>query len=182
MKFVKLSSIVAVSENYVIGKNNELLWHISEDFKHFKRVTMGKPLIMGRKTFESLPSILPGRAHIIISRSKSIFSTQQKQDGKSISSELYYEESINPAIKKGKSIAVKNGVDEIFIVGGGEIYKQTLPIINRLYLTLVHKKYEGDTFFPEFDWNEWRITSEDRHEAPLDKKHPAFTFFILDRK
>lgn len=186
MSKIKLCSIVAMAENRVIGKDNALLWHIPEDFKHFKATTMGKPMIMGRKTFESLPGMLPGRAHIVVSRSAG---TQGTPLGKSNndahpSPNLHYVRSIEDGRALGEEIAAENGADEIFIIGGGEIYRQTLPLIDRLYLTIVHQDYEGDTFFPEFNWNDFTITREDRHDASSDSggDQPAFTFFTLERK
>lgn len=157
-----------MAQNRAIGKDNELLWHIPEDFKHFKRTTMGKPMLMGRKTFESLPGVLKGRTHIVITR------------GDYTHAEAISVKTLEDAITMAKTLAEKDGEDEVFVIGGGEIYKQTMPLIDRIYLTIVHQDYEGDTYFPEFDWNDWNITHEDKHEARADT--PAFTFFTLDRK
>ena len=168
MSKIKLSAIVAIAKNNAIGKDNQMLWHIPEDFKHFKRTTMGKPMIMGRKTLESLPGLLPGRPHIVVSRSGF------EQDG------VISAGSLEDGLEKAKEIAQKEGLDEIFIIGGAQIYTQALPLINRLYLTLVEREYEADAFFPEFDWNEWDIAAEDSYEA--EGGTPAFTFFTLERK
>ncbi len=167
---IKLCAIVAMAENRVIGKDNSLIWHLPEDLKHFKRTTMGKPMIMGRKSFESLPGLLPGRPHIIISRSDTTF------EG------AHHVSSIEEGIALGRKIAEEAGQDEIFITGGGEIYKQTLPDIERLYLTIVHDEFEGDTYFPAINWDEWDITEDIEHEADEEKSRPAFTIFTLDRK
>lgn len=194
MTKIILSSIVAMAENRVIGKDNALIWHISEDLKHFKRTTLGKPIIMGRKSYESLGKPLPGRANIVISRSfdqlpenaptatygtmeSAPANTNETTESAPPPPMLYYMKSIESGIECAKDIAQKDGIDEIFITGGGEIYKQTMPLIDRLYLTIVHRDYEGDTLFPEFDWNEWNITAEVKHDGD-----PAFTIYTLDRK
>ena len=191
MSKIKLSSIVAIAENHAIGKDNGMIWHLPEDLKHFKRTTMGKPIIMGRKSYESLGKPLPGRANIVISRSfdnlpedapTQIHTDMEAPDTQQAADKtaLHYVRSIEDGIALGRKIAEQDNAEEIFITGGGEIYKQTLPNTERLYLTLIHKDYEGDTFFPEFDWAEWNIASEEKHEAEDDR--PAFTFFTLERK
>lgn len=189
MSKIKLSSIAAMAQNRVIGRDNTLIWHIPADLKHFKKMTMGKPIIMGRKSYESIGKPLPGRANIVVSRSFEnklpTESTSHFKAMESVAPDIYKETdegpflhtSLETAITYAKLKALNAGLDEVFITGGGEIYKQTLPITDRLYLTLIHKDYEGDVYFPEFDWNEWNIVSEERHEG-----NPAFTFFTLERK
>lgn len=159
----KISIIAAMAENRVIGKDNAMLWHISADFKHFKNTTMGKPMIMGRKTFESLPGILPGRPHIIVSRSGF------EKDGVTSC------ESLEAAIEIARNMG---DTDEIFIIGGGQIYAQALEnnLADRIYLTLVHADYKGDTSFPVFDWDKWDVTDEEQHAG-----EPDFTFLTLER-
>lgn len=188
MKKIKVSSIVAMAENRVIGRDNTLIWHIPEDLKHFKKTTLGKPIIMGRKSYESIGRPLPGRANIVISRNPKPLDTAgtvhfdtmesvarkvepQNEDGP------FLYASIDEALAAAKEIAATKGLDEIFITGGGEIYKQMLPITERLYLTVIHKTYEGDTYFPELQPHEWHTMSKDHHEGD-----PAFTFFVLERK
>lgn len=161
---VKISAIVAVAENNVIGRDNELLWHIPDDFKHFKKTTMGKPMVMGRKTFESLPGLLPGRPHIVISRSG--FTAEG----------IIPAASLEEGIEKAKDIAAKDSQDEIFIIGGAQIYAQALPFCDRLYLTRVHKSFDGDAFFPELNMQDWHIQSEAFHAADI-----SFTIFMLER-
>lgn len=158
---MKLSIIVAAAENNVIGRDNDLLWHIPADFKHFKATTMGKPMIMGRKTFESLPGILPGRPHIVVSRSGFT------HEGATSCS------SLEEAIEEAKKIAN----DEVFIIGGAQIYEQALPLCDRLYLTRVHNTYEGDAFFPEINLDDWTIEAEEKHEGD-----PDFTIYTLSKK
>lgn len=163
MSGVIVSAIVAAAENNVIGKDNDLLWHIPADFKHFKNTTMGKPMVMGRKTFESLPGLLPGRPHIVVSRSG------------------YDAEGIESAgsIEQGIELAKAHGTDEIFVIGGAQIYKQAIEqgLCDRIYLTRVHKEYEGDAFFPVLNESDWSITKQEHHEG-----NPTFTILQYDKK
>ena len=165
-----------------------MIWHLPEDLKHFKKTTMGKPIVMGRKSYESLGKPLPGRANIVVSRAhkdlperaptpihQSMEAVATKVEPQNADGPFLYA-SIEEGIAAAKTIAEEKGLNEIFITGGGEIYKQTLPTTDRLYLTLIHKDYEGDTFFPEFDWKDWKIISEDRRAGD-----PDFTFFVLER-
>lgn len=163
-----VSSIAAMARNRVIGVANGLAWHIPEDFKYFKRTTLGKPIIMGRKTYDSFGKPLPGRPNIVVSRS---FLDPVNDDGP------FFVKTIDEAMTLAKTKASDMAVEELFIIGGGEIYKQTLPITQRLYLTVIDKDYEGDTVFPEFDWNEWKKISEDRRAGD-----PSYTFYVLERK
>lgn len=142
-----LSHIVAASENNVIGVENDLPWHIPEDLKYFKDKTSGKIIIMGRKTFESFPNNrpLPNRLHIVISRNKAY-----QQHG------VIVVHSIDQAIEESKKYTDKYG-EEVFIIGGGEIYKQSLSKINKIYITRVHKKVQGDTVYPEVDVNQFQL-------------------------
>ena len=136
-----LSLIVAIAENNVIGKDNKLIWHISEDLKRFKSITSGNTMLMGRKTFESLPGVLPGRKHIIITR----------DDKYTVDSEqVSVINDLDSFIRTHE-----NSDDEIFVIGGAEIYKQLLPHCQKLYLTKVHESFDGDTYFPEIDYSEY---------------------------
>lgn len=161
-----LSIIVAASENNVIGINNHLPWHLPVDMKYFKDMTMGKPIVMGRKSFEELGRVLPGRPNIMITRQ-----TDYTAEG------LYIVPSLEAGIEKAKTF----GTEEIFITGGGEIFKMALPIIDRLYLTRVHAEVSGDTYFPEFDPRGWKLVKNERHEK--DEKHAyALTFQVWERE
>lgn len=161
-----LSIIVAASENNVIGINNHLPWHLPVDMKYFKDTTMGKPIVMGRKSFEELGRVLPGRPNIMITRQK-----DYNAEG------LYIVPSLEAGIEKAKTF----GTEEIFITGGGEIFKMALPIIDRLYLTRVHAEVTGDTYFPEFDPRGWKLVKNERHEK--DEKHAyALTFQVWERE
>jgi dihydrofolate reductase len=146
----RLSCIVAVAANGVIGKENKLPWHIPEDLKWFKENTMGKPMIMGRKTFESLGRLLPGRPHIVVSRDENY-----GVEG------IYLASSTDKAIELAENLAGELGVDEIMVIGGENIYRQMLPMISRVYRTYVDASPDGDAYFPELDQN-WRIVSEQK--------------------
>jgi len=155
---MKISMIAAMSKNRVIGSDNKLPWHIPEDFKHFKKNTLKKPVIMGRKTYESIGRLLPNRANIIITR---------KLD--------YY---INGAIVVNsieKALEYCESMDEAMIIGGGEIYKEALPLATKIYLTVIDDEFDGDTFFPELD-NTWEKTSTDQREGD-----PSFSFNVFER-
>ncbi len=150
--------IAAASENNALGKDNDLIWHLPDDFKRFKAITTGHHIIMGRKTFESFPKPLPNRTHVIITRQKNYH-----PEGCLVA------DSLDAAIK----MCPKN--EDLFIIGGGEIYKQSIAIADKIELTRVHASFDADTFFPEIDSNKWELVSEDYH--PKDEKHQFdFTF------
>ena len=157
-----------MARNRVIGRNGELPWQLPADLRHFKSVTMGKPIIMGRKTFESIGRPLPGRKNIVVTRRANFVS-----DGVLISNNL------TAAIALGKAIASEDNVDEIMVIGGGEIYAKALSDADRLYLTEVHADIDGDTFFPALDRGLWREKSRNSHAADGDK--PGFDFILLER-
>ncbi len=159
-----LSIIVAIAKNRAIGKENQLLWHISEDLKRFKRITMGCPVIMGRKTFESLGRPLPGRKNIIITRNTSL---------------CYEDCECYGSIEE--AIASCNDDKEVFIIGGGEIYKQTISIADKLYLTVVHHNYDADTFFPEIDPMQWEETNFESFERGEKFEYP-YSFIDYTRR
>jgi dihydrofolate reductase len=140
----KLNLIVAFSENRAIGKDNDLLWYLPEDLKRFKTLTINKPIIMGRKTFESLPHKLPNRKHIVITRD-----VNYKIDDEDIIITNSLNEVINTDIIKES--------EESFIIGGGEIYKQSIDLVDNMYITVVKGEYEADTFFPEYNLSEWEV-------------------------
>ncbi|MEC9152095.1 MAG: dihydrofolate reductase [Pseudomonadota bacterium] len=163
-----LCLICAMARNRVIGRNGDLPWQLPADLRHFKSVTMGKPIIMGRKTFESIGRPLPGRKNIVVTRRANFVS-----DGVLISNNL------TAAIALGKAIASEDNVDEIMVIGGGEIYAKALSDADRLYLTEVHADIDGDTFFPALDRGLWREKSRNSHAADGDK--PGFDFILLER-
>ncbi len=159
-----ISIIVAIAENFAIGKNNDLLFHLPNDLKHFKEITSGHTIIMGRNTLLSLPKWpLPNRRHIVIT---------DKKDDVFQGCETVF--SIDQAIGK-----VKNE-EEAFIIGGGMIYRQFFPVAGKLYLTLVHKPFDADVFFPEIDYTEWsEISCEDFQD---DKNGFKYSYLNLERK
>ncbi len=160
-----LTLIVAASENDVIGKNNDLLWHLPNDFKRFKKLTTGHHIIMGRKTFDSLPGILPNRPHIVISRKRDL----TIEDCTVISS---VENAIRLAYAKD---------EQPYIIGGGEIYNKAIKIADKLEITRVHTSIEGDTFFPSIDPSVWVLTAEEIHKK--DEKHKYdYSFLTYERK
>jgi len=166
---MKIIAVLAVSENNVIGSENDLPWRLSNDLKWFKKNTLGKPMIMGRKTFESLPGILPNRTHIILTRDRNF-----SKEG------VLVAHSLDEALSLAQEDMAENDIQEVAIVGGGEIYNLFLPQIERFYLTRVHTEIEGDTYFPPLDETQWETVFQEAHETS-DKDDFAHTFFILDR-
>lgn len=161
--FRGLSLIVATDNENGIGKNNQLLWHLPNDLKFFKTTTSGHTIIMGRKTFDSIGKALPKRRNIVISRQPAF-----KIEGV----EVY------PNLETALQACANE--DEVFIIGGGEIYKQALPKTQKIYLTKVHHEFDADTFFPMLDAEEWEVTFKEDHLK--DEKHLYdYSFVILDR-
>jgi len=161
-----ISAIVAMSKNRSIGKNNRLLWHLPADLRHFKQLTTGHPILMGRKTYESIGKPLPNRQNIIITRDLGFTAP-----GCDVTHSL--DEAINVAAKN-------NDQAEIFVIGGAEIYRQSLPHIQRIYLTIVHEQFEGDVFFPALNANEWQEISREDHQAD-EKNAYAYSFVIIEK-
>lgn len=148
---MKISLIVAMAANRVIGLDNKMPWHLSADLKKFKAITMGSPIVMGRKTYESIGRPLPGRSNIIISRN-----LDYQQAGCLVFNDI-----------KAAIEASSKDAEEIFIIGGAELYKATLPHADNLYLTLINQDFNGDTFFPEIDFKAWTEASrEDISDDP----------------
>lgn len=158
-----LSIIVAAAENGAIGKDNQLLWHLPNDLKFFKRTTTGHPIIMGRKTYDSVGKPLPNRRNIVITR----------QPG-------YVIEGADVVHSLEEALALCAAAAAVFIVGGAEIYRQALPVVRQVYLTRVHALIEGDSFFPPLDENEWTLVSAETH--PIDERHAySYTFMKYER-
>ena len=159
-----ITVIAAVAENNALGKENQLLWHLPDDFKRFKTLTSGHYIIMGRKTFESFPKPLPNRTHVIISRQAN-----------------YQPEGCIVVNSLEQAIAVCPKTEEVFIIGGGEIYRQSIAVADKLDLTKVHATFEADTHFPEIDLSQWQLVFEEYH--PKDERHDFdFTFQTYSRK
>lgn len=159
-----ISIIVAVSENNVIGKDNDLIWHLPRDLKHFKETTTGHYVIQGRKTYESCGRPLPNRTNVVITRDNNY-----KAEG------CIVVHSLEDAIKEAKDDS------EAFIIGGGKIYEQAMSLVDRIYITKVHHSFEGDIFFPEINMEEWIEIDRRDFESDEKNKYP-FTILTLDRK
>ena len=167
---MKLSMIVAVAENGVIGRNNSLPWYLPNDLKYFKKTTMGKPVIMGRKTYESIGKPLPGRTNIVITRQ----ADYQPEGVKVVN-------SVEAARELAESVCLIDGQDEAMIMGGAEIYALALPHTDRLYLTEVHADVEGDAFFPEYDKASWQEVA--REDFAAEGPNPYnYSFVVYEAK
>ena len=151
-----ISMIAAMAHDRVIGLDNQMPWHLPADLAHFKRVTLGKPVLMGRKTFESIGRPLPGRRNLVISRNP-----DYRADGVEVI------DSVEAALA-----LLGEGVDELMVIGGGHLYGQLLPRADRLYLTRIDLMVEGDTRFPAFDEGEWHCVEREPHEADEKNSHP----------
>ena len=159
-----VSIIVAIAQNGTIGDKNALLWHIKEDMRFFRTTTSGHAVVMGRKTFESLGSRpLPKRTNIVITRADREF------------------EGALTAHSLEEAIRMAEGDEEIFIIGGAQIYREALNVADRMYITRVMHDYEGDTSFPEIDFSEWQLVSEEHHDHGEEYEYP-FAFLTYDRK
>jgi dihydrofolate reductase len=162
VKHCEVFLVVAVAANGVIGRDGTLPWHLPADLRHFKALTTGKPMIMGRKTFESLPGLLPGRRHIVLTRDTG-----------------WAEEGAEVAHSPEEAIALANA-PHIAVIGGAEIYRQFLPLADRIEWTEVAAEPQGDTSFPAFDRSEWAEAA--RQEHPAEGRIPGFAFVTLLRK
>ncbi len=159
-----LTIIAAAAENNALGKDNDLVWHLPDDFKRFKKLTTGHHIIMGRKTFESFPKPLPNRTHVVI--------THQHD---------YENENCIVVHNLKDALAFAREDEQAFIIGGGEIYKLSLPYVDKIELTRVHGEFEADAYFPNLDLNDWKLVNEEFHEK--DEKHKyAFTYLTYERK
>jgi dihydrofolate reductase len=164
-----ISLVVAVAENGVIGRGGGLPWRLSSDLKTFRRLTMGKPLIMGRRTFQSLKKPLDGRDNIVVTRDEGF-----RPAGAML------EPSFEKALARALTCATARGTDEIMVIGGADVFAAALPAAGRIYKTEVHGRPEGDTFLPEIDWGEWREVS--REALPRGERDDfAATFTVLER-
>lgn len=167
-KSFTFSLIAALGQNRVIGVDNSMPWHLPADFKYFKATTLGKPIIMGRKTWDSLGRPLPGRLNLVVTRQKDL-----TLEGAEVFT------SLADAIARAEEWAQEQGVAEVMLIGGAQLYAQGLPEADRLYLTRVGLSPEGDAWFPEFDEAEWKLVSNEEHPALDDK--PAYGFEVWER-
>ncbi|MBS3102807.1 type 3 dihydrofolate reductase [Candidatus Woesearchaeota archaeon] len=159
-----ISFVAAMSKNRVIGKNNKIPWSMPADVRHMRKMIEGKPLIMGRKTHESIGRPLPDRKNIILTRDKS-----------------YKSKGCIVVHTQEEALKAAEGAEEVIIFGGEEIYRMFLPKANRMYLTIIDAEVEGDAFFPEYDKKEWKVVEKKEHKADEENKHD-YTFITLQRK
>ncbi len=158
--------VAAVAENGVIGRDGDMPWRLSTDLKRFKALTLGKPMIMGRKTFESIGKALPGRDTVVVTRS-----TDFAADG------VLVAHSLDEALVVAQECAATRGADEIAIVGGGDIYAQAMPLATRLHITHVHASPDGDTIFPQIDAAEWAASHTE--DVPAGERDTASTRYVV---
>lgn len=158
-----LSLIVALSQNGVIGKNNKLPWHLSEDLKRFKSLTMGHKIVMGRKTFEAIGKPLPGRENIVLTRDPD-----------------FHADGVAVIHEPGPVVAMRN--EEIFVIGGEQVYRLFLPVVDRLYLTVIKQDFSGDAFFPLLDWRDDFQTVDQSSVMHSAKNDLTYEFITVDRK
>jgi dihydrofolate reductase len=149
-----ISIIVAAGDNRVIGKNNQLIWHLPADLKRFRQITTGHAVIMGRKTFDSINKALPGRTNIIVTRQKDF----EKEN-------CLVADSLEHAIELCKND------NEVFIIGGAQIFEQAIPVTDKIYLTQIHQSFDGDVFFPALDHHQWKVISKEDHAADEKNKY-----------
>ncbi len=164
-----LSLIVAMAKNRVIGKNGQIPWYIPEDLKYFKKITMGYPVIMGRKTFQSIGKALPGRPNLVVSRNKNFFAPN-----------IEVFSTIDAALKQSVLLQKVNKLQNSFVIGGAELYSATMDHIDRLYITEVDLNPDGDTWFPEIDYDHWKQIKNDYRESNSSDK-TSFTFKIFNK-
>ncbi|MGB3780719.1 MAG: dihydrofolate reductase [Tunicatimonas sp.] len=159
------SIMVARSDNRVIGRDNDLVWHMPADLKYFKETTTGHFVVMGRKTYESVNKPLPGRLNIIVTRQPD-----------------YYREGciVVHDVEEAFQLGEKNGQEELFVLGGAQIYELTLPQVDRIYLTEIKAEFEGDTYFPEIDYTQWKEVKREEH-IPNEKNPHPYAFVVFER-
>ena len=161
--------VAAIAQNGVIGRGNALPWRLKSDMQHFRALTMGKPVVMGRKTYLSIGRPLKGRTTIVVSRDRSF-----------VAPGIVVAPSLDAALRTARGDALRRNTDTIVVAGGAEIYAQAVPLATRLAITLVRKRIEGDAYFPAIDPNEWRESTRSEHEA-VDEDEAAFAFVTYER-
>ena len=169
MSEVKLALIAAMARNRVIGRDNAMPWHLPEDLRYFKATTLGKPIVMGRKTFDSLGRPLPSRTNIVVSRQPDL-----TLEGAQVFA------SIDAALSAARQQAQADGVDEVMVIGGDNLYRQTLERADRIYLTRFDSEPEGDAWFPDFDEQAWTLASE--RAVAAGEGYPAHVYQVLERR
>jgi dihydrofolate reductase len=165
-----IALVVAIGENGAIGRGGDLPWRLSSDMRYFRKITMGKPVIMGRRTFKSLPRVLDGRLNIVLTRDQGF-----------VAPDAVMAHSLEEGLAAARESAVRTGADEIMVIGGEDVFREVLPQAHRIYLTEVHATPEADTWFPDFDKREWREVLRETHQAGPRDEH-AFSFVVLERR
>jgi dihydrofolate reductase len=164
-----IALVVARAENGAIGIGGDLPWRLSTDLKQFRKVTLGKPIIMGRRTFQSLPRVLDHRLNIVLSRERGFMAPAAIVAG-----------SLEEGLAHARRAAKEAGVDEIMVIGGDDVFRAVMPLAERIYLTEVHASPKADTWLKDFNWRDWRELSRERHEPGPKDQYP-FSFVLLER-
>jgi dihydrofolate reductase len=164
-----IALVVAMGENRAIGRGGDLPWHLRSDMRYFRKITMGKPIVMGRRTFKSLPRVLDGRLNIVLTRDKGF-----------VAPDAVMAHSLEEGLEAARHSARKSGAGEIMVIGGEDVFRAVLPQASRIYLTAVHAAPDADTWFPELERKEWREVFREEHE-PGEKDDHAFSFVVLER-
>jgi dihydrofolate reductase len=167
---LQIALIAAVANNGVVGRDNQLPWHLPGDLPYFRRITMGKPVVMGRKTWDSIGRPLPGRTNIVISRQPDL-----ELEGARVV------DTVEAALALAEAVAEIDGVTELMVIGGAQIYALALPLAQRLYLTEVHAEVTGDARFPDWERSQWLEISRDRHSA-RDSNPYDYSFVVYERR
>ena len=162
-----VSAIVAATENWVIGKGNEIPWYLSSDFKYFKKTTLNHHIVMGRHTYISIGRPLPKRTNVILTRNP-FYAVQNCM--------------VVHSIQEALELAYDNGEQEVFIIGGGKVYEKAMPFLDKVYLTVVHTEVEGDTFFPKLVTEEWKEISSSERQKADEKNDFDYTFKVFEKK
>jgi dihydrofolate reductase len=164
-----IALVVAKAENGAIGRGGDLPWHLRSDMRYFRKLTMGKPIIMGRRTFKSLPRVLDGRLNVVLTRDRGF-----------VAPDAVMAHSLEEGLGAARASAERTGAREIMIIGGEDVFREVLPQADRIYLTEVHASPEADTWFPALDPSAWREISREARDAGPDDDH-AFSFVVLER-
>ncbi len=164
-----IALVVAKADNGAIGRGGDLPWHLHSDMRYFRQITMGKPIIMGRRTFKSLPRVLDGRLNIVLTRDRGF-----------VAPDAVMAHSLEEGLAAARASAGRTGAGEIMIIGGEDVFREVLPQVDRIYLTEVHASPDADTWFPALASGEWRETSREAHPAGPKDDH-AFSFVVLER-
>jgi dihydrofolate reductase len=164
-----IALVVAMGENRAIGRGGDLPWHLRSDMRYFRAITMGKPIVMGRRTFKSLPRVLDGRLNIVLTRDLGF-----------VAPDAVMAHSLEDGLAAARASAARTGAPEIMVIGGEDVFREVLPQTGRIYLTEVHASPDADTWFPDLDMSEWREVSREAYPAGPKDDHP-FSFVVLDR-